>query len=146
MKRHNARIVVTQFLFAWDFNKNNIEEFEEMFKELKDIYDEAQSEEDWEVDYPYAKKLAEGTINNLNEIDQIIINNMEKWTIDRLSYVDRALIRMATYEMMFTDTPINIIIDEAVEITKEYSNLDDPSQAKFNNRVLDNIGKQIHGR
>ena len=57
--------------------------------------------------------------------------------------MDRAIIRIATYEMMFTNTPTNIIINEAVEISKAYTDLDDGASSKFNNKLLDSIAKHL---
>ena len=81
--------------------------------------------------------------SSLIKIDKVISDNLDKYTIDRLNYVDRAIIRLATYEMMYTDLAKTIIINEAIEITKEYTNLDDGMQAKFNNKLLDKIAQGI---
>ena len=83
-------------------------------------------------------------MNSLLEIDEIIGKSLVKYTIDRLSYVDRAIIRVATYEMLKTKTAKEVVINEALLITREYSNLDDDAQVKFNNRVLENIAKEIY--
>ena len=58
-----------------------------------------------------------------------------------LNYVDRAIIRLAVSELLDGDLAKDIIINEALELTKEYSNLDDDKQVKFNNRLLDNISQ-----
>ena len=50
---------------------------------------------------------------------------------------------LAVYELLETNTPTNVIIDEAIEITKEYSNLEDDSQSKFTNRLLDDIKEKL---
>ncbi|MDX9691103.1 MAG: transcription antitermination protein NusB [Acholeplasmataceae bacterium] len=84
-------------------------------------------------------------IENLSTIDQIIENALFDYSLSRLAFVDRAIIRLAVYELNYTDLAKQIIIDEAVEITKIYSNLDDQKQHKFTNRVLDNIAKNIKG-
>lgn len=80
---------------------------------------------------------------NYERLDAILEKNLSGWTIDRLNYVDLAIIRYATYEMIESDTPIRIIINEALEITKKYSNLDDDQEKKFNNRVLQNIKEYL---
>ena len=74
----------------------------------------------------------------------MISNSLESYTLDRLSYADRAIIRLACYELKFMDTPKNVVIDEALEITKEYSNLDDNKQLKFNNKLLDKLAKVVY--
>ena len=80
---------------------------------------------------------------NYERLDAILEKNLSGWTIDRLDYVDLAIIRYATYEMIESDTPMRIIINEALEITKKYSNLDDDQEKKFNNRVLQNIKEYL---
>lgn len=73
------------------------------------------------------------------DLDLIISSNLSNWTIDRLNYVDLAIIRYAAYEMKYLKTPYQVAINEALEITKIYSNLDDDLAKKFNNRLLENI-------
>jgi len=75
----------------------------------------------------------------LDNLDQIISNQLKNWTIDRLNYVDLAIVRYAVYEMKYMETPPEIAINEALELTKKYSNLDDDNAKSFNNRLLQNI-------
>jgi len=84
-------------------------------------------------------------INSLEEIDEIIESNLFNYSLYRLSYVDRAIIRLATYELKYTETHEAIIINVAIELTKKYTDLDDEKQHKFNNKLLDNIKKAIRG-
>ncbi len=81
-------------------------------------------------------------LKNLDEIDETISDNLYNYTINRLAFLDRAIIRYATYEMLYTNTPKPIIINEALEITKEFSDIDD-LQRSFTNKVLDNIKKSL---
>ncbi len=81
--------------------------------------------------------------NKKEEIDALIKKNLVGYTIDRLNYVDLAIVRNSVFEMMFTDLPKEISINEAVNLTKQYSNLDDDSAKRFNNRLLDNIRKSL---
>lgn len=80
----------------------------------------------------------------VEELDAVISANLENWTIDRLNYVDLAILRNAVYEMKYAGLPPQIVIDEAVELTKEFSNLDDDKARAFNNRLLDNIRKALN--
>lgn len=84
-------------------------------------------------------------IEMVKEIDTIIENHLFDYSLYRLAFLDRAIIRLAVYELLKTDLAKQIIIDEAVELTKVYSNLDDEKQHKFTNKVLDNIAKTIKG-
>jgi len=79
----------------------------------------------------------------LKEIDDIITKNLTNWKINRLTYVDRAIIRFATYEMYNTDTPHEIVINEALNLTKKYSDEGDKKMVGFTNKVLDNIKKYL---
>lgn len=84
-------------------------------------------------------------IENIDEIDDIITSNLFNYQLERLSFVDRAIIRLATYELKFTELPSAIIINEAINLTKQFSDLDDEKQHKFNNKLLDNINKDLRG-
>lgn len=77
-------------------------------------------------------------------LDKIISDNLENWTIDRLNYVDKMILRLAVYEMKYTDTPYEIIIDEAIELTKKLTNLDDDKAKSFNNKLLDKIKNVLY--
>lgn len=81
---------------------------------------------------------------HFSEIDEIISNHLENWTIDRLNYVDKMIIRFAVYEMKYTDTPYEVIINEAIELTKKYTNLDDDKAKSFNNKLLDKIKTSLY--
>jgi transcription antitermination protein NusB len=84
-------------------------------------------------------------VEMLEKIDQTIESNLYNYSLYRLSYLDRAIIRIATYELLARDIPVSIVIDEAIELTKIYTNLDDQKQHKFNNKVIDQIAKAIKG-
>ena len=77
-------------------------------------------------------------------IDQLIEENLKGWSFSRLNKVDRAILRLAAYEMKFSqETPHKIIIDEAVELTKEFSDTGDGKARSFNNKVLDQMSKRL---
>jgi len=76
-------------------------------------------------------------------INEIIEASLENYTLKRLSMVDRAILRLATYEMKYEELPKEIAINEALELTKMFTNLDDHKQVKFNNKVLDTIASKI---
>jgi transcription antitermination protein NusB len=84
-------------------------------------------------------------IEHLEIIDEIIQENLYNYSLYRLSFLDRSIIRLATYELKYTELPKQIVINEAVELTKIYTNLDDQKQHKFNNKVIDQIAKAIKG-
>lgn len=85
------------------------------------------------------KQMAHEVIQYEYALDKIISACLENYTIDRLNYMDLAIIRYATYEMKYTKTPFEVAINEALELTKKYTNLDDNKAKSFNNRLLDTI-------
>ena len=96
-------------------------------------------------DTPYT--FVNTTIDAVNlkmaEIDKLISDNLKGWTLRRLSFVDRAILRLAVYEMAYTETGREVAIDEALKLTKKYSDEGDKKHVSFNNRVLDTVKKQL---
>ena len=84
-------------------------------------------------------QMANEVIQYTFALDKIISTCLENYTIDRLNYMDLAILRYATYEMKYTKTPYQVAINEAIELTKKYTNLDDGKAKNFNNRLLDTI-------
>ena len=80
------------------------------------------------------------------KIDEIISNCLFNYTIKRLNVVDLEIIRVATFELLEKKIASAIIINEAIELTKIYTNLDDDKAKAFNNKLLDNISKYIDGK
>ena len=77
------------------------------------------------------------------KVDEIISANLLKWKIGRLTYIDRAIIRFATYELYYTETPHEIVINEALNLTRKFSDEGDSKMVGFTNKVLDNIKKYL---
>jgi N utilization substance protein B len=79
----------------------------------------------------------------LDQIDSLIDANLFNYTIDRLNLVDLAIIRISVFLMLTNTTEIGVIMNHALDITKELSELDDEKQHKFTNRLLDSIAKEL---
>ncbi|MDD2203588.1 MAG: transcription antitermination factor NusB [Bacilli bacterium] len=92
--------------------------------------------ENIEIDNEFVKDLVYGVVNNIKEIDAIANKHLKNWQIDRLGKTDQAILRMSIYEMVYTDTPDIICINEAVELAKLYS---DDAVKDVINAVLDSI-------
>lgn len=75
-------------------------------------------------------------IEHTDEIEDILNKSMTGWTLKRLNLVDKAILKFAVYEMIYKNTPYQVAINEALEITKIYSDIDG-KQVPFNNKVLD---------
>lgn len=142
MRRHNARILAVLTLYNIDVNQLGFEDSLRCFENIQQV--EMEYEYQVDIDYDFSRILVVSTMQNIEEIDKMIEKSLVKYTMDRLSYVDRAIIRMCTYEMMYSGIAREVAIDEALLITREYSNLEDDTQVKFNNRLLDNIAKNIY--
>lgn len=85
----------------------------------------------------FAKEIIEGVIKNIKEIDEIISKVSLNWDIKRMSYIDRNILRIGTYEIVFRkDIPSAVSINEAIEISKKYGDEDSP---KFVNGILHKI-------
>jgi len=131
--RHKERILAFQALFAWD----TADDKEAALKELLDF--------PWEdkgtpAEPVFSRLLAVGTAENIEKVDAMIREHLANWDFSRLLRVDRALLRLAVYELMFQTTPPTVVIDEAVEISREYGTDD---SYRFINGVLDGVRKTI---
>ena len=90
----------------------------------------------------FVKDLLEKHAPLAEKIDNLISENLENYTIDRLNFVDRAIIRLAVCELL-SGTPKPVVINEYLEITKQFSETDDYNSRAFNNRLLDKIAKYL---
>ena len=91
--------------------------------------------------FAFCEDLVAGTEKHLPEIDKMVSAYAKNWTVARMSAVDRAILRMATYEMVFSPerTPVPAVIDEAIELAKKYST---ENSSKFINGLLDQLKKE----
>ncbi|WP_017794131.1 transcription antitermination factor NusB [Leucobacter salsicius] len=97
----------------------------------------ASSEPDRAASWLYAREIVDGVTDHLDEIDELIVSYSQGWTIDRMPHIDRALLRIASWELLFNDeVPAAVAIDEAIELAKEYSTED---SSRFVNGVLGKI-------
>jgi N utilization substance protein B len=132
-KRRKARERVLQCLYRLDLIPASAEQLSETLRALSDIDNKT-------IDLPFAEDLINGVIANLQQIDGLIQRAAEHWDIDRIAMIDKAILRIGVYEILYhkdTDTPV--IINEALEIAKRYSTADSTS---FINGVLDRIARQ----
>lgn len=89
----------------------------------------------------YALRLVEGLSGRTAEVDALISRHSSAWSLDRMPAVDRCLLRLSTYELLAeADVPLAVVIDEAVELAKEYSTED---SGRFVNGVLSSIAAEV---
>ena len=127
INRRKAREYAFILLFEYKFQPEEINTI------LEDFFSEYKTGEQEE----YIRSVVEGVINNLDEIDELIASYSKKWSVDRISVVCMALMRLAVYEMRFIeDIPLNVSVNEAVNLTKLY---DGEESVSFVNGILGNI-------
>lgn len=137
MHRNISRIKAMMTLYCYDLTGNRLEEkvFDNLIRE--------ESEEYYQADDAFFKELVDGVIEHLTAIDKVINLNLENYLINRLSFVDRNLIRIAVYEMKYMKTAKAVVINEILDIAREYSQTDDFNSVAFNNSLLDKISKSM---
>ncbi len=92
----------------------------------------------------FTEELVRGVSARLGDIDRVIGEHAEGWTVQRMAVVDRALLRVASHEMLHRDDiPVGVAIDEAVEAAKELSTAD---SGRFVNGVLGRIAREVAGK
>ncbi|MDT2045517.1 N utilization substance protein B [Priestia aryabhattai] len=124
MKRHTARQKALQALFQHDLGQ--IEPLEAM----ENVLQEGKGDD-------FLEKLVLGVANNQEEIDGILRDHLEKWTLDRVATVDRTILRMAVYEMKYEEEiPGNVTMNEAIELAKVFG---DDQSGRFINGVLSKV-------
>lgn len=107
-----------------------------------DLLDHWELPESLETDF--IRDMVSGILKNRDKIDALIVAQLERWSLKRLSYVDRAILRLATYELYDTETPHEIIINEALVQTRAFTDQGDNKAVSFNNSVLDKIRKSLN--
>lgn len=88
------------------------------------------------IENDFVNSIVNGVLEYKNDIDRIANKHLKDWTIDRLGKTDQAILRMGIYELVYTDTPEIVAINEAVELAKEYS---EEKVKNMINAVLDSI-------
>lgn len=126
--RHRARVVALQSLFEWDLVGHDPEAVLEQRVQEERLPAEAAE---------YARRLIRGVRQHRAEIDQIIREAAPTWPLNQLPVVDRNILRLAIFEILFDNTvPVKVAIDEAVELAKEFGGEASP---KFINGVLGTV-------
>lgn len=132
--RHTARERAAQFLFQMDFNPNQPEEALLLF------WDQQEERPSNRV-ISFAEQIIYGVLRHKEEIDRRIMVCADNWELARMGAVDRNVLRVAVYEMLFCrDIPPVVSINEAIDLVKDLSN---PESGRFVNGVLDKLLRSI---
>ena len=126
MNRNEARIVIMTILYQiFLYQKSNI-----------DFDIDSVIKENLNIDNDFVKEITKGVLNKKDELYNIANKNLKDWTMNRLGLTDQAILSMGLYELLYTDTPDIVAINEAVELAKKYS---DEKVKNIINKVLDNV-------
>jgi len=135
--RHIARSIVLQSLYELDFNKDKNLDIEKILERNKQEFGTGIDEDD------FVRNLAQGVIKHQKQIDEIIIKSAPDWPIHQITIVDRNVLRIGIYELLFGDkneVPPKVAINEAIELAKGYGG---ESSGRFVNGVLGTIFREL---
>lgn len=132
MNRHLSRLVAMQTLYEWDFRKGS---------DLKEIKERNIREYRSELDDEFVKDIVDYISKNIPAVDKKIASSAPEWPIDQIALIDKTILRIAIYEMVFKkETPPKVIINEAIELAKQFGG---DSSSKFVNGVLGTLYDKI---
>lgn len=132
-QRRQNRATAFRFLFQWEFNPTD-----RLSEDLREFIERLEHEEEY---YAYSFELVDGVLDKIEILDSIIKELVTNWDFSRIAKADLALLRVALYEIKYRlDVPPVVIIDETLEISKEFSSA---NSKKFLNGVLDKALEQI---
>jgi N utilization substance protein B len=134
--RHRSRQRALLVLFLWDLRKQPIGEA------ISAYYNTLSSEEDQPLPADpdeFMEALVRGVSEKAPDIDRRIVEKSENWRLERMPAVDRNILRMAVYEMSDLSTPAPVVIDEALELARQFSG---DESVSFINGVLDAVHRE----
>jgi len=135
--RHLARSIVLQSLFEWDFSKKSPDEALVIFRRNADEFAPGMG------DFSFMENLMENVVKKKSELDDIIVKAAPDWPIEKISIVDRNILRIGLYELIFADrkqVPPKVAINEAIELGKTFGG---ETSGKFVNGVLGAVYKEM---
>ena len=129
-KRTRARELALMALYQTEITRLPIDE------SLKIFWEEHEAEEEVKR---FTSSLAVGTVEHLERIDEVISQHADNWELSRMAVVDRNILRLATYELLYVkEIPPKVSLNEAVDLAKKFGDLE---SGRFVNGVLDRISK-----
>ncbi|MGB6547050.1 MAG: transcription antitermination factor NusB [Candidatus Acidiferrales bacterium] len=130
--RSKSREFALQMLFQWEMGRQEPAALEVAF------WKGARAEPETRT---FANQLFEGTAAEAVRLDVLIESHADNWRVGRMSTIDRAILRLASYELTRTSTPAKVVMDEAIELAKRFSG---DEAAPFVNGVLDAIARSVN--
>ncbi|HEY9583656.1 MAG TPA: transcription antitermination factor NusB [Candidatus Paceibacterota bacterium] len=135
--RHLSRSVVLQSLFEWDFRGYHDEQIKEIIEHVSGEFATG------EADMPFVENLTMGVLSKKSDLDKIIEKAAPDWPLDKISVIDRNILRVGLYELLFADreeVPAKVAINEAIELAKSFGG---ENSGKFINGVLGSVYKEL---
>ena len=135
--RHLSRSIVMQSLYEWDFSGKKPKDLEKIVE--KNIKEFGPGLED----KAFVWQLVNGVVSKLSDIDKIIEKAAPEWPIDQITIIDRNVLRIGLYELLYgnkEEVPPKVAINEAIELAKTFGG---ESSGKFINGVLGTVFKQL---
>ncbi|QDS87048.1 hypothetical protein EC9_12240 [Rosistilla ulvae] len=126
--RRRAREITLQLLYEYDFGTERTRRDRDQFIETRMRHHQALSD--------FARSLVGGVMNHRTEIDSLLARHSSNWSISRMAVIDRNILRLGIYEIVFAKTPGRVAINEAIELAKRYG---DRKSRGFVNGILDRI-------
>ena len=120
-----------QMLFQWDMSQQDFAKLEGKFWMDAKATDKTRS---------FANKLFEGAANDAAVLDALIVGHSDNWRFERLAAIDRAILRLAIYELRVGETPPKVVLNEAVDLAKKFSS---EESGAFVNGILDGVHKTL---
>jgi N utilization substance protein B len=133
--RHRSRQRALQVLYQWDMTKQPVDQVISSFYET--LYSEEEKPAPGRDEF--MEELVTGTSQMAPAIDDRIVAKSENWKIDRMPVVDRNILRLAIYEMSRQETPAAVVIDEALELARQFSG---EESVGFVNGILDAVHRE----
>jgi len=131
-KRRSSRELALKFLYQFELNGEDLDEQIKLFLERNSSQEDVAN---------FMKELVVSLIDKMEEIDEIIQKFSDHWILDRMTVIDRNILRMGACELLFNfSTPPKVVINEAIDIAKKYGNEDSP---EFINGILDKVYNEI---
>jgi N utilization substance protein B len=129
--RRKSREFAMQMLFQWDMSQQDFTKLESKFWKSAKAADTTRA---------FAEKLFEGAAEDVGVLDALIVGHADNWRFERMAAIDRAILRLAIFELRAAETPPKVILNEAVDLAKKYSSEESSS---FVNGVLDGVHKSL---
>ena len=134
VERHRGREAALQLLYQWEVGGLDQTGLNESIEFYWLVHPAPESRR------KFAESLVAGTTTHVEKIDPFLEGNTNNWRLSRLAVVDRLIMRMAVYELVYSGTPAPVVIDEAIELARTYGG---EQTAPFVNGVLDSINRSL---